>query len=252
MFVIDRQEKIKEIIEEKGKVRVKDLAKEFNCSEDLIRKDLTRLEILGICKKVYGGAIKLKTNVHQDKVSDRILLNIKEKQSIAKKALKLINKKDFIFLDISTTNIELAKMLINENLELKIATNSIDILNILIHSHSEVIFIGGKLNTSKDGFEGALTNNILKNFMFDIAFMGAVGIDIEKQNVQTYSLEDGLTKTEVLKDSKRKYIITEKEKFDHIGNLNYAKINEFDGIISYNLDSNLKKALKNLNIEIID
>ena len=44
MFVEERQALIYEELQSNGRVRVKDLSKKFNVSEDLIRKDLNVLE----------------------------------------------------------------------------------------------------------------------------------------------------------------------------------------------------------------
>ena len=44
MFVEERQALIYEELQSNGRVRVKDLSKTFNVSEDLIRKDLNVLE----------------------------------------------------------------------------------------------------------------------------------------------------------------------------------------------------------------
>lgn len=43
---------------------------------------------------------------------------VEEKKKIAKKAFELIEEGDFIFLDISTINIELIKLIVEANLVL--------------------------------------------------------------------------------------------------------------------------------------
>ena len=53
--------------------------------------------------------------------------NIKEKQQIAKKAVELIRNGDMIFLDTSTTNIELAKEIIKRELQITVVSCMLDI-----------------------------------------------------------------------------------------------------------------------------
>ena len=54
------QERLKEIyakVQKYGTVHVKTLAIEYRVSEDLIRKDLRKLENEGLLDRVYGGEI---------------------------------------------------------------------------------------------------------------------------------------------------------------------------------------------------
>ena len=112
MFVEERQNLILEDLQENGKVLVKDLSTRFGVTPDLIRKDLAFLESKGKCKKIYGGAILNRLNVHLEDANSRKNVNSKEKQKIAQMAYDLIEPNMTVFLDISTTNIELAKLLV--------------------------------------------------------------------------------------------------------------------------------------------
>ena len=91
MFVEERQALIYEELQSNGRVRVKDLSKKFNVSEDLIRKDLNVLEKEGKLRKIYGGAVLAKENVQRKLASQRKNINLDaEKKNIAKKAIDII------------------------------------------------------------------------------------------------------------------------------------------------------------------
>ena len=73
-------------------------------------------------------AIEILLNLgHNNIVSTRKDKNIKEKQQIAKKAVELIRNGDMIFLDTSTTNIELAKEIIKRELQITVVSCMLDI-----------------------------------------------------------------------------------------------------------------------------
>ncbi len=57
MFVEERQQKILELLQENQKVRVKELSRMFEVTEDCIRKDLASMEGRGLLKRAYGGAV---------------------------------------------------------------------------------------------------------------------------------------------------------------------------------------------------
>ena len=80
MFVEERQNLILEDLQKNGKVLVKDLSKRFGVTPDLIRKDLAFLESKGKCKKIYGGAILNRLNVHLEDANSRKNVNTKEKK----------------------------------------------------------------------------------------------------------------------------------------------------------------------------
>ena len=60
MFTEERHEHILNLLNNNGKVLVKDLSKEFNVSESMIRKDLQFLEKKNLLQRTYGGAINIK------------------------------------------------------------------------------------------------------------------------------------------------------------------------------------------------
>lgn len=253
MFVEERQALIIEELQEKGRVKVKELSARFKVTADLIRKDLTALEEAGQLKKTYGGAVAIKENVHREMVSQRKTLNLEAKQQIAKSALSLIKDDYIVFLDISTANIELAKLIIQHNIKATIVTNMLDVVNILVKSNVRVIFIGGELDYSRDGFVGSLALEMLKHFRFDVAFMGVVGVDVKDNCVTTYMPDDGITKKEILNISRKSYMMCEYEKLSQLGNYQFAKINDFTGIITNKkLLADDKKILNKYNIDLLE
>lgn len=59
MFTEERHKYILDLLNENGKILVKDLSKEFNVSESMIRKDLKVLERKNLLRRTYGGAISI-------------------------------------------------------------------------------------------------------------------------------------------------------------------------------------------------
>lgn len=232
MLAKDRQDMIVSLVNENGSVLVKELSERFEVTEDSIRKDLTLLQKKGLLKKTYGGAVKLRVNVHDYYVSQRKGKNLEEKQRIARKAFELIEDGDVIFLDISTSNLELAKLLIEHERPVMVVTNMIDIMLAFTGGAKiKLIFLGGTFSDGKDGFVGALTNQEIRQFRFDKAFMGVVGVDLGADTVATYSAEDAVTKKAILECSNKSYMMLETRKFAAEGNYIYASMEDFTGAV---------------------
>ena len=57
MFVEERHQEILRLLNENEKVKVKELSKRFEVTEDCIRKDLASMEAKNLLKRTYGGAV---------------------------------------------------------------------------------------------------------------------------------------------------------------------------------------------------
>ena len=245
MLARERQNTIVEIVNREGSVRVKNLSKKFGVTEDSIRKDLAHLEKDGMLKKTYGGAVRVRTNSHDRYVSQRIG---------KKRAYEIIQDGDVIFLYISTINIELVKLIVEADRPVTVVTNMIDAILIMLYekdTKTKLIFLGGKLNRGRDGFVGTITNRNISNYQFDKAFMGVVGIDVNRNRVYTYDTEDALTKKSVMEVSNECYMLMEREKLSKDGNYKYAGIDEFTGLImEESVEGTIMSKLKSYNIDI--
>lgn len=253
MLQQERHQQILAKLEMEGQVKVKDLSHDFQVSEDCIRKDLKILEKAKQLKRIHGGAMQLRTNLHTLYVHERKNVRVAEKKKIADKAIKLIKPGMVIFLDISTVTLEIAKLIYQKNMNVTVVTNMIDVMKIFTSDGmTQLIFIGGKLNRAKDGFIGLLTIEQLRQYKFDLAFIGVVGIDIYHKNVSTYDGDDGLTKKQAVFCSRKSYIVAEKTKLELDGNYVFADVEEFDGLICEDqLEETVADKLKKMELEII-
>lgn len=253
MLAEERQNMIVSLVNENGSVRVKDLSEQFKVTEDSIRKDLTMLQRKGLLRKTYGGAVRVRVNAHDYHVAQRKGKNLEDKRKIARKAFELIQNGDVIFLDISTANLELASLLIESELSVTVVTNMVDImLAFLADTKIKLIFLGGTFSPGKDGFIGALTNQEIKKFRFDKAFMGVVGVDLETNDVTTYISEDATTKRTILESSSKSYMMLETRKFAAQGNYVYAGVDDFTGaLLEKDAPAGVQKQMNQYAIEWI-
>ena len=233
MFTEERLDAILQNLHQDGKVRVKTLSEQFQVTEDCIRKDLKVLENAGKLKRTYGGAILSQDYPLERDVIDRRTYNEDKKIIIAKKAAELIKDHETIFLDISTTNIKLAEILVETRKRLVVVSNMIDILQILARSSTITpIGTGGTMYRTVNGFMGAATIEVIKQYSFDRAFIGSCGVDMVDLSITTLGVEDGLTKKAALQSSRHKYIVMERDKFYFNDSYKFAHFDDINGIIT--------------------
>ncbi len=253
MFLEERQEAILNLLSRDGKVRVKDLSEMFKVTEDCIRKDLGALEKQGKLKRTYGGAVVRRENLHMLEVSKHRNTDVEAKRRIAQAAVKLIHEKDMVFLDISTSNLAIAELLVKTDRDRTVVTNMIDILVVLARNPKiRLVFAGGKINKSRDGFWGGMTLDFISRLKPDIAFVGAVGVDVKENSVSTYDIEDGINKAAIVRVSKRAYVVAEARKLSSDGNYNYTSLDTLSGLITDSKPAeDICEAAEDYGVEII-
>ena len=253
MFLEERQEAILNLLARDGKVRVKDLSEMFKVTEDCIRKDLGALEKQGKLKRTYGGAVVRRENLHMLEVSKHRNTDVEAKRRIAQAAVKLIHDKDMVFLDISTSNLAIAELLVKTDREMTVVTNMFDILVVLARNPKiRLVFAGGKINKSRDGFWGGMTLDFISKLKPDIAFVGAVGVDVKENSVSTYDIEDGINKAAIVRVAKRAYVVAEARKLSNDGNYNYTSLDTLSGLITDSKPADdICEAAEDYGVEII-
>lgn len=254
MFMEERHNEILHILENSGKVIVNDLSKKFNVSKDCIRKDLKILENNNMLRRTYGGAVSIRKPAHYKKIEARKKYNTESKSKIAEKAFNLIENGETIFLDISTTNILLAKLLSTCSKKLTVVTNMVDIMSTINNEKNDIQIIcpGGIMCKDLNGFTGSLTIENLSNYKFSKSFIGSCGVDISEESVTTFDFEDGNTKKTIIKNSKSVYLVMENRKFYFDGSYKFADLSQIDTIITENTpNENILDLLNRTNIKII-
>lgn len=253
MFMEERQEKILELLQENGKVLVKELAEMFGVTEDSIRKDLGSLEMEGQLRRTYGGAVPIREKLQMTEANKRRISDVEAKRKIAATAVKIISPQDFIFLDTSTISIAVAEILAKSEKAYKILTNMIDVLVILSRNPKiNIIFAGGQINKSRDGFCDGLSLEFMSRFRPDISFIGVVGADVKKNSLSNNNVETGLYKAKMLELSKKSYVMAESRKLGVEGNYSFATFENVCGLITEREPApGILTSAEKINLEII-
>ena len=251
MFLEERHQQIRALLEREGRVTVAELAPRFGVTEDCIRKDLKQLAAEGQCRRVYGGATRMESPMVRE-VGDRLDLFATEKQAIASKAVELIRPRQTIFLDISTTNLHVARLLAQQGVACTVVSPMIDILSAMAACPAITgICPGGTMHAELNGFVGALAMEALSRFRFEAAFLGAYGLDAEAREVTTYDTDDGLVKAAAIERSAHSYLVSEIRKVGTFGTYRYASFDDFDAFICDDADSDDAAAIRDAGLEVL-
>jgi DeoR/GlpR family transcriptional regulator of sugar metabolism len=113
----------------------------------------------------------METEIHGRMAKQRL-----EKQTIAKAAIELIGDQQTLFIDGSTTCLELAKLITRQMRGLTVITNSaLTSMEIGRNRNNTVIGIGGEFDPNSCCYVGASAEDAAERFYLDIAFISTMG-----------------------------------------------------------------------------
>lgn len=222
MLPFERKNKILEALDN-GVVFIADLADSMNVSEITIRRDLKTLENEGKLTMLHGGAAKKIDTSRETAISQREGLYPNEKEVIGKLAADEIEDGDVIFIDSGTTNVTMIKYLANK--PISIVTNGFKTIEEALHYNIPITSIGGELKKETMAFVGAITSRVLDMYSFDKCFLGANGIDKEF-GYSNADPNESLIKEQVIKRSKKAYILADHSKFNASSVFKFADLED--------------------------
>ena len=226
-----RHNKILELLEEYDKISLKELVGKLNTSEATIRRDLTLLENKNLLYRIHGGAMKRSSaRGSESDVDTKKKEYIFEKREVAKYIAKnIIQSGQTIYLDAGTSTFELIDYL--KDKRLTVVTNSSYHLAKLINNKIHTIILGGTVKHSTQAVVGHTALEQLNNYSFDMCFVGCNGID-SSFGITTADESEAYIKACALKNSKKKFILANEDKFGHRKFQKFADLGDVS-IISY-------------------
>jgi DeoR family fructose operon transcriptional repressor len=253
LLVQERQNRIMEILEEKGSVKVAELTSLFDLSIETIRRDLEALEKEGLLKRVYGGAILVGDYQKKFDFMNRTGEFTKEKSEIAEIASRYVEEGQTITVNGGTTSLELIKVLKAKFNKLTVLTNSLMIANELVTKEGfTTIVTGGILNNKEFSFVGKIAEEIILNFRVDKAFISTGGVSLNK-GITDYIIEEIDIQKRMIEISKEVVILADNSKIDNVSLMKVADLADIDLIVSDSgLASDLVKKYAEKGVEIIN
>ena len=230
MIASERRRYILEGLNTKGILGIKETAKELGIAEITLRRDFEKLEKEGKLKRVQGGAtLEEAEEVAELTMRKKIMLNLPEKETIGAYAKTLVKEGDCVFLDGGTTMIPLAKML--SKMPITIVTYNILALNKLLNATAEVIIIGGKYIPSYNMNVGPIAQEMLKQFAFDIAFIGCSGVNLPQKTIYSAEMESLTMKRIAMDNALKSYLLVDCTKFSKRGFFKLSEFSEYEAVI---------------------
>jgi len=232
LLVEERRRRIRELVRERGRITVTELAAMFDTSQVTARNDLNALAEIGAVLRTRGGALAQRDDEDLP-IGVKQTLRRAEKVRIAEAAVKMIGDGQTIVLDSGTTTAEIAKQIRGLKLQsVNVITNALNIAVLLAGApHVTLVMLGGVLRPSSYSLGGPQAEAALQGLHADILFLGFDGLDPEI-GVMTPHLLEARLNSRMLEIARSVVAVGDSSKLGRRSLSVIAKIEQVDRIIT--------------------
>lgn len=243
MLAQERQDRIAQLVDERGSVSASTLVDELGASPATIRRDIDTLARAGRVVKVHGGATSQNNFVYD--TSDRAMdekypLYIDEKDAIADYAMGLIEPGDFVFIDAGSTTETLVDHLGSSAAGATFVTNSIVAARKLARKGFRTLMTGGELKMSTEALVGPEAIAGIERYHFTKGFWGTNGATTE-QGFTTPDINEAQVKRRSMERTGTRYVLADASKFGTVAPVTFADFSSATIITSGDMDESYKK-----------
>jgi DeoR/GlpR family transcriptional regulator of sugar metabolism len=213
MLTLERQNAIMDILYKKKVVSINTLASEFSISTASIRRDLEKMEKQGLIRRTYGGALLVEGVTEEIPLEVREIEQKEAKEKIARTAVRLIDQKDTIFMDSSTTTKEMTSFM-EGIVDLRVITNGVRAMTDLAKLENVTIYgISGNLRKQQLSMVGNQAENCVSEFWASKLFFSCTGMWIS-HGAMDYSDAEAEIRKRMMAVSQKIILLCDHTKFD--------------------------------------
>lgn len=230
MISVNRLDYITNQLTVKKFVSVEELSQTLTVSGETIRRDLKILEEKGVLKRTYGGAYLEGSTKSDVNVEVRKSILLPNKEQIAILCCQFIHPDDTIFLDSSTTSLEIAKRI--TQLPITVITHSLLIINFLSNYRNiRLMTLGGVLDTVNMCSTGKIALDDVSGLYARKGFISCRSVSM-RYGVMDSNEQIAQVRTAAIQNCHRRYLVADHTKFGNTSLYKIADFNSFDAVVT--------------------
>jgi len=253
MYAEERQQAIADLVGQRGRVSVVDLAHRFDVTTETVRRDLSALERLNLLRRVHGGAVTAGTlTMMETGLQDRDSANTEQKDRIATAALDLLPTAGAtVLLDAGSTTDRLAGRLPRDR-ELTIFTHAVPIAaRLASYPHVDLHLLPGRVRATTQAAVGTQTVEALAGLRVDIAFMGTNGISVG-HGLSTPDRDEAATKSAIIASAQQVVVLADSTKIGLERTVRFAELTDVDVLVTDDGISRAdRKAFESAGLDVV-
>lgn len=234
MYAEERQQAIADLVAQRGRLSVNELADEYAVTTETVRRDLSVLERAAVVRRVHGGAVPFESlTVLEPAVSDRDRANADAKDRIAKAALAFMPRSGgSVLVDAGTTTARLATLLPRDHHKLTVITNGVPIAARLAGlANVDLHLLPGRVRNTTQAAVGEQTVSALDLLRVDVAFIGTNGLSLG-HGLSTPDHSEAAAKRAMVRSAQRVIVLADSSKIGREHTVRFAELSEVDVLVT--------------------
>lgn len=230
MLKEERYDKILALLEEEQYISAQRLSQTLFVSLPTVRRDLAELQRRNQIVRSHGGAKKIQGEHTVAPLNFRRTVNALSKRALCRAAAELVQDNDIIFIDSSTTTLQMADFL-GEKKGITVITNGIPLATALVKKGIKTYCTGGEIFENSLAHFGSFAEDFIQRFNIDTLFFSCHGV-----NGQGMLTDPSLPETQIRKtaihQSKKTVFLCDETKFSLSTPYNLVSIDAMDFVIT--------------------
>ncbi|MEM8702700.1 MAG: DeoR/GlpR family DNA-binding transcription regulator [Pseudomonadota bacterium] len=225
-----RQAEITDLVQKTGFASVEDLAERFDVTTQTIRRDVNGLCELGMLRRTHGGVEPPApaSNIHY---STRQILNLREKQQIARLVADQIKNHQSLAFSIGTTP-EIVMQALAGHEQLAIFTNNLNVAFTASSNPSfQVTIAGGRLRHGDRDILGSAAQDFFSNYKVDVGVFGVAGVD-EDGTLLDFHEDEVAARQSILRNCRQSCLVLDHSKFGRTAHVRGGHLKDVDAVFS--------------------
>jgi DeoR family glycerol-3-phosphate regulon repressor len=225
-----RRAAIVELVRRQGFAAIEALAQHFGVTPQTVRRDINALCAQGALRRYHGGA-GLASSVENLAYPTRQVLCLEEKRRIATLVARHVPNQASLFINIGTTNEEIAKALLDHQ-GLSVVTNNLNVAATLAgRPDFRVVVAGGVVRSRDRGIVGEATIDLIRQFKVDIGIIGISGIDVDGALLD-FDYREVRAAQAIVENSRAVYLAADHTKFGRNAMVRLGAIDQIDALFT--------------------
>ena len=205
MLAHQRQKRLVDLLSRRGQLTVGEIRSHFRASPATVRRDLAELAQRGAVVRTHGGVIHPASLQGEPVFQQRVRHALRAKKAIAAEAVHRLGDAVTVYIDSGTSALAVAQLLLPRR-DLTLFTNSLPLLLAGRSDGARIVSPGGELRVPSQSLVGSLALTWMSHLRFDVAFIGASGLQAQ-DGASVTSLEEAAMKQAAMARARRVILV---------------------------------------------
>jgi DeoR/GlpR family transcriptional regulator of sugar metabolism len=229
MLAPERRRHLLRLLGERGRLTAAEMCSRLGVSAATARRDAAELAQAGLATRARGALLPHDFSLVEPPYSRKSERAATAKVRLGQAVAALVPEEGTVFVDSGTTCLEAGRALLDRP-ALRIFTNSVPLLALAGGARATLCSVGGEVRPISLALTGGLAQRWLENLRFDVAIVGASGLD--PAGASTTEVAESAVKTEAVRRARRCILVAHAEKWRRPSALRFAPWSAFSDFVS--------------------